>query len=597
MAIRPVIAYPAQTSIQTGYPHGKAQNIVVADDGTGTPFEKLWLNDLWGFLQALLVKDGIAPSGSADDSSVSQYYDGVQAAALKAVVTPAVGSPASLQNVLSRNSIYAESVAEIQAANDYLVANVKRGTIHLPENASMGMTTGLTIDASYVGIEGHGALIIGAGLGAGTVAFEIIASVDNQLGEMPTGFRNFTVTGPGKASTSTGFGMKNVSGGALGPDAIVLENVHVASFLRGFTHGAASYPISAHDCKVFDCGTAVDLTNVGTSIVSFFGGRINGCGAVVDTQGSDRAIEMFGTLMDENDKLFTVVDSQLDLHGCQTVASDYSVIPITISGIGAGVRMTGGKMELLDTAPATFSRWVDAAVGSSFIGRGIRMINTVTSNDAFSSGIGQVSVTDSIHAISATLNSVLNEDRSLLADGGFENTNAGLVDNIFISELPSGVTITERTSVAGHLDLGDTSALFRSGSQSLAATKHSNPADKSSFALVAIPVKGFDPVGGRLFWRCDGTPTGSIIFNHFFAKLETDEFGIPRIRRASSGFVTDSAILPVGDTGWVERVIAPASGTIAPAGATHFIVEVDLIGFSGVGESVYFDDMNFNVVG
>lgn len=76
MAIIPSSKYPAQTvSGDPGYPHGAAQNIATAGDGTGTPLEKDWLNDLWGFLQALLDSAGITPSGDPDEVGASDYLD------------------------------------------------------------------------------------------------------------------------------------------------------------------------------------------------------------------------------------------------------------------------------------------------------------------------------------------------------------------------------------------------------------------------------------------------------------------------------------------------------------------------------------------
>jgi len=82
MAIRPADQYAAQiTTGDVGYPHGKAKNVVVTGDGSGTPLEQAWLNDLFGFQQALLDESGITPSGTPDQVGASQYLD-----ALKAII-------------------------------------------------------------------------------------------------------------------------------------------------------------------------------------------------------------------------------------------------------------------------------------------------------------------------------------------------------------------------------------------------------------------------------------------------------------------------------------------------------------------------------
>jgi len=77
MAIVPSTKYSTQidTSDPTGYPQGKAKNVVTAGDGSGTPLEKDWVNDAWGFFQSLLSRAGITPSGSPDKVGTSDYLD------------------------------------------------------------------------------------------------------------------------------------------------------------------------------------------------------------------------------------------------------------------------------------------------------------------------------------------------------------------------------------------------------------------------------------------------------------------------------------------------------------------------------------------
>jgi hypothetical protein len=78
MAIIPSDEYPGQTAADVDYPHGKARNRITPGDGTGTPLEELWVNDLWGFLQALLAAAGATPSGTPDKVGASQYLDAIQ---------------------------------------------------------------------------------------------------------------------------------------------------------------------------------------------------------------------------------------------------------------------------------------------------------------------------------------------------------------------------------------------------------------------------------------------------------------------------------------------------------------------------------------
>jgi len=77
--IIPSSKYPSQTDTDANYPQGKARNVTASGDTTGTPFEKDWVNDVWGFFQALMLETGISPSGSPDSATSSQIRDAVRA--------------------------------------------------------------------------------------------------------------------------------------------------------------------------------------------------------------------------------------------------------------------------------------------------------------------------------------------------------------------------------------------------------------------------------------------------------------------------------------------------------------------------------------
>lgn len=81
MALVPGTQYPAQTDIDPAYPQGKARNAGTFQDGTGTPLEKAWINDLWGYLQALLAAGGVTPSGAPDQVGASDYLSALNVVA------------------------------------------------------------------------------------------------------------------------------------------------------------------------------------------------------------------------------------------------------------------------------------------------------------------------------------------------------------------------------------------------------------------------------------------------------------------------------------------------------------------------------------
>jgi len=103
MALVPSSRYPGQTDSAAVYPHGKARNAGSFQDGTGTPLEKDWLNDLWGFLQALLTNAKITPSGSPDEVGASQYLEAVQYAANAASERTVLGTWTTLAGAFSQS--------------------------------------------------------------------------------------------------------------------------------------------------------------------------------------------------------------------------------------------------------------------------------------------------------------------------------------------------------------------------------------------------------------------------------------------------------------------------------------------------------------
>ena len=73
MAINRRTTYPTQIATATGYPGGKAKNKVSANDTTGTPFEQRWVNDMWGFMDALMGRGQRTRSGEPDSSTNSDH--------------------------------------------------------------------------------------------------------------------------------------------------------------------------------------------------------------------------------------------------------------------------------------------------------------------------------------------------------------------------------------------------------------------------------------------------------------------------------------------------------------------------------------------
>ena len=79
MAIIPESQYPGKiTPASAEYPYGKARNITLPGDGTGTPWEAALVNDIFGFQQALLSEADITPTGDPEEVGASQYLKSIK---------------------------------------------------------------------------------------------------------------------------------------------------------------------------------------------------------------------------------------------------------------------------------------------------------------------------------------------------------------------------------------------------------------------------------------------------------------------------------------------------------------------------------------
>jgi hypothetical protein len=79
MAINQEASFPTQiTPGSPDYPWGSARDDSTTTATDGTPLLEKWLNDFWGFTQALLKDNNINPSGDPDTAQISQYLEAIR---------------------------------------------------------------------------------------------------------------------------------------------------------------------------------------------------------------------------------------------------------------------------------------------------------------------------------------------------------------------------------------------------------------------------------------------------------------------------------------------------------------------------------------
>lgn len=247
MALIPSARYPAQTDAAAGYPQGKARNAVTFQDGSGTPLERDWVNDLWGFLQSLLSTAAITPSGSPDQVGASQYLQAVQAIADASAAT----AFARLDLALLQLRLIDDANAFADTAASIGVARQSNGTLIVVKSGANDVHRFSESDDS-----GHG------GIGTITSITSLVTDI-----AVTTGRTVVIGTGGNRCCFSTNFGSTWTAGSDLGatPDRIIYntpKSVFMVSFAAGVNVAQ-------------DVDAASVWTNAATTLTSAQGGLAN----------------------------------------------------------------------------------------------------------------------------------------------------------------------------------------------------------------------------------------------------------------------------------------------------------------------------------
>lgn len=267
MAIVPSTNYSGQidTSDSTAYPQGKAQNVTVAGDGTGTPLEKAWVNDLWGFLQALLDRAGITPSGDPDEVGASDYLDALEAR--YRTVHSIIGEKLEDLNTSPMGTtIYSMTIVWEPTQEKFYVSLVTTGNNWICYEST---------DA----IAWSGAKTINSADGSTVQPAQIAYCPDNaKIGcASESGFHLSTGTGTsGFSATPTGT-FSNISNGCSGLVWDDTNNLWIASGTGSGTNGhvetaaAAGVTWTQRDTEPASIATSIAHDRAGTTVVVYNG--------------------------------------------------------------------------------------------------------------------------------------------------------------------------------------------------------------------------------------------------------------------------------------------------------------------------------------
>jgi hypothetical protein len=160
-----------------GYPYGKAKNVNVEGDGSGTPWEEQIVNDWLGFFQGALVAAGITPSGTPDSATSSQYLQALYRLMGRAEGWGALGDDVS------------DDTAALQSALTALSALGGRRTLHLVDGRTYrhtGLSVPANVDIYFNGARLKNTHATNAHLtyaGAGGVAGSLPQNIDRAIFE------------------------------------------------------------------------------------------------------------------------------------------------------------------------------------------------------------------------------------------------------------------------------------------------------------------------------------------------------------------------------------------------------------------------------
>lgn len=484
-----------------------------------------------------------------------------------------------------------DDTLSIQAAQDAIVLSGYADTLFFPPGKTFLITDTITLDASFVSVDGSGCLIDASPITSGT-AIVVTGTVWLPYKQSTTVIEKFRLIGNGAEGDVIGIQFDTSVGGGEGSSHITVRNLNISYFGIGTDYKDRAYLINHYGNDIYYCGVCV---NQDGAIVD--GGEklnFNGCtfynsaiGLKVFGDASDFVFQSCS--FDYNVVQLHLWHARVFLTGCHIEGSDYPNIPIFVDGEGY---LDINQCWLLSTAtlPHTFPHIFKLITPDSTCRVTNSFVNNMqTDSDYWATGDGKLYV-ENINSYGITQNPLLlSENQNLIRYGDFES--ASITDDVFISEDTSPITLR---FTGANTNVTQSTTEFNSGTKSMRIQKTYGPYSACAVTIL-VPIPLASVVNSRLFYNKPGATTGDIVIESGYATVSRNTSSIPFIKNDEvRGQIVYSATS--APSGWLSFADGEPYKR-SPVWATHYYMRVNLYQWDGSGDSVYIDDVEINIVG
>ncbi|WP_416045948.1 hypothetical protein [Priestia megaterium] len=446
----------------------------------------------------------------------------------------------------------------LQAVNNAIVATGKRGVMNL-NGLNLKIASMITVDISYVSIDGCGATIDASLINSGTAIKVVGTKVENGFTTIDHHSAFFdaiilkgdTTQSRGKAGT---VGIEFNSSGESGASRLNLYSFTIAHFDTNIVFKNRAYVINFFRGNTSKANIGIHTPSGQLDAgerISFFGFTIGNCTTLVKGENPDGSLHFDTCSFDyPSGKFFEINGTQVFLSNChiEGAGDAFTAAPFTLSGNGSTLSMKSGKIMMNSTTPTYPYLFDIQASGDNTKGGGVLIDGTFLFNlrpttGIVASGNGYISLTNWFSYDSSQLFSILTTASNALLDGGFEQSS--ILDNWFITADASAVS---NKFTGTNLSLSSSTDYAKTGTKSLKVAKTAVGGSNAQFAL-AVPTGEFGKRYAALFnYKKVGTGTGTIYADMRWGMVENNASGIPTIKYNSASISAKTIVFDANDS-------------------------------------------------